>query len=56
VKVKLGLNSEVNDIKSRIPTEYQQFLNIFKERMAAALMPHHTFDHDLDWKDGMDSS
>jgi hypothetical protein len=31
VKIKLGLNSEANDLNSRIPTEYYQFLDVFGE-------------------------
>jgi hypothetical protein len=37
VKVKLGLTE-------RIPTEYHQFLDIFRTQMAYTLSSHHTFD------------
>jgi hypothetical protein len=54
VEVKLSLNSEAKKFNSRVPTEYHQFLNIFRKQMAAALPPHHTFDHAIDLKDGTD--
>jgi hypothetical protein len=54
VKVKLGLNSEAKDLNSRIPTEYQEFLDFFSEQIADALPPYCTGDHAIDLKDGTD--
>jgi hypothetical protein len=54
VKVKLGLSSEAKDLNSTIATEYYQFYDVFEEQIVEALPPHHTFDHDIDLKDGTD--
>jgi hypothetical protein len=54
IQVNLGLNSEAKELNSRIPDEYHLFLDVFGERMADALPPHHTFDHAIDLKDGTD--
>jgi hypothetical protein len=54
VKVKLGRSSEAKDLNTRIPTEYDQFLDIFGERIVDALPPHHTFDHAIDFNNGTD--
>jgi hypothetical protein len=54
VKVKLGLSSETKDLNSRIRTDYHQFLNIFREPMANALLLHRTFDQSIDLKDWTD--
>jgi hypothetical protein len=55
VIVKRGISSKAKDLESRIPTEYYQFLDIVRERMADALPPCCTFHHVIDLKNRTDS-
>jgi hypothetical protein len=41
-------------LNSRILAEYHLFLDIFRERIADALPPHHTFDYAINRTDGTD--
>jgi hypothetical protein len=55
MKFKLSLRFEAKDLKSRIPTEYYQFLDVFGKQMAGVLPPHHTRNDAIDLKDRTDT-
>ena len=54
IKIKESLGKEKKHWKEIVPQEYHDFPEVFKDAVFEKLPEHHTWDHVINFKEGMD--